>query len=65
MIVVHATRVDIDSAAVLLCGPFAAGKSDLALQIIDAGAKFVADDQMQLAAVRGEPTSACTKRCLT
>ena len=54
MIVAHATRVDIDGAAVLLRGPFAAGKYDLALRMIDAGAKLVADDQMQLVAVRGE-----------
>jgi HPr kinase/phosphorylase len=54
MIVVHATCVDIDGVAVLLRGPFAAGKYDLALRMIDAGAKLVADDQMQLAAVRGE-----------
>jgi len=54
MIVVHATCVDIDGVAVLLRGPSAAGKSDLALRLIDTGAKLVADDQVQLAAVRGE-----------
>jgi serine kinase of HPr protein (carbohydrate metabolism regulator) len=54
MIVVHATCVDIDGGAVLQRGPFAAGKSDIALRMIDAGAKLVADDKMQLAAVRGE-----------
>ena len=54
MIVVHATCVDIDGVAVLLRGPSAAGKSDLALRFIDTGAKLVADDQVQLAAVRGE-----------
>lgn len=54
MIVVHATCVDVDGTAVLLRGPSAAGKSDLALRLIDAGAKLIADDQVQLAAVRGE-----------
>ena len=54
MIVVHATCVDVDGTAVLLRGPSAVGKSDLALRLIDAGAKLIADDQVQLAAVRGE-----------
>lgn len=54
MIVVHATCVDIGGAAILLRGSPAAGKSDLALRLIDEGAKLVADDQVQLAAVRGE-----------
>ncbi len=54
MIVIHATCVDIDGTAVLLRGPSAAGKSDLALRLIDSGAKLVADDQVQLTAVRGE-----------
>lgn len=54
MIVIHATCVDIEGTAVLLRGPSAAGKSDLALRLIDSGAKLVADDQVQLTAVRGE-----------
>ncbi|CAN0590615.1 unnamed protein product, partial [Laminaria digitata] len=51
---VHATCVDVGGAVVLLRGPSAAGKSDLALRLIDGGARLVADDQVQLAAVRGE-----------
>jgi len=54
MLVVHATCVDVDGVAVLLRGPSATGKSDLALRLIDDGAKLVADDQVQLSAVRGE-----------
>ncbi|MEQ8246618.1 MAG: HPr kinase/phosphatase C-terminal domain-containing protein [Alphaproteobacteria bacterium] len=54
MIVVHATCVEVGGGAVLLRGPSAAGKSDLALRLIDEGAKLVADDQVQLTAVRGE-----------
>lgn len=49
----HATCVALGGAAVLLRGPSGAGKSDLALRLIDAGARLVADDQVELAAERG------------
>ncbi len=49
---VHATCVAIDGAdgplGVLLRGPPGAGKSDLALRLIDRGARLVADDQCEL-----------------
>ena len=54
MIRVHATCVDFGRAAVLLRGPAGAGKSDLALRLIDRGALLVADDQVELEARRGE-----------
>lgn len=41
---VHATSVAIDGCAVLLRGPAGCGKSDLALCLIDGGARLVADD---------------------
>jgi HPr kinase/phosphorylase len=44
----HATAVAIDGQAVLLRGPSGCGKSDLALRLIDAGARLVADDQSEL-----------------
>lgn len=47
-ILVHATSVAIDGRAVLLRGPAGAGKSDLALRLIDGGARLVADDQVEL-----------------
>lgn len=50
---VHATCVAIDGWAVLLRGPPGAGKSDLALRLIDRGARLVADDQVALTAVGG------------
>lgn len=46
---VHATTVAIDGAGVLLRGPSASGKSDLALRLIDRGARLVADDRTVLA----------------
>ena len=45
---VHATAVAIEGAAILLRGPPGAGKSDLALRLIDDGARLVADDQTLL-----------------
>ena len=47
-LLVHATAIAIDSRAVLLRGASGSGKSDLALRLIDAGARLVADDQSEL-----------------
>lgn len=46
---IHATCVDIGGAGVLLRGPSGSGKSDLALRLIDSGARLVADDRTELA----------------
>jgi len=40
----HATAVEIDGQAILLTGASASGKSDLALRLIDRGARLVGDD---------------------
>jgi len=48
MILVHGTTVALEGAGVLLRGPSGSGKSDLALRLIDAGARLVADDQTEL-----------------
>lgn len=44
----HATAVAIAGRAVLLVGQSGAGKSDLALRLIDRGAALIADDQVAL-----------------
>jgi HPr kinase/phosphorylase len=49
----HATCVAIGDRAVLLTGASGAGKSDLALRLIDRGAMLVADDQVELSAEDG------------
>ena len=48
MVVTHGTCVEIGGVGVLLRGPPGSGKSDLALRLIDGGARLVADDQTEL-----------------
>ena len=48
MILVHGTTVALEGEGVLLRGPSGSGKSDLALRLIDRGARLVADDQTEL-----------------
>ncbi|MDA0305197.1 MAG: HPr kinase/phosphatase C-terminal domain-containing protein [Proteobacteria bacterium] len=45
---VHATCIDLGGKGVLLRGPSGSGKSDLALRLIDGGARLVADDRTDL-----------------
>jgi HPr kinase/phosphorylase len=47
-LLVHATAVAIDGGAILLRGPPGCGKSDLALRLIEGGARLIADDQALL-----------------
>lgn len=44
MTLLHASCVAIDGKGVLLRGPSGSGKSDLALRLIDRGARLVCDD---------------------
>ncbi len=48
MIRLHGTCVLVAEVGVLLRGPPGAGKSDLALRLIDGGAELVADDQVEI-----------------
>jgi serine kinase of HPr protein (carbohydrate metabolism regulator) len=51
---VHGTSVARDGKAVLITGASGAGKSDLALRLIDRGAKLVSDDYTILTQVEGQ-----------
>lgn len=42
----HASCVELNQTGVVLRGPSGSGKSDLALRLIDAGARLIADDQL-------------------
>jgi len=45
---IHATAVALEGDAIVLRGPPGAGKSDLALRLIENGARLIADDQTLL-----------------
>ena len=51
---IHATGVLIAGAGVLLCGKSGAGKSDLALRLIDGGAVLIADDRVEVRVDQGK-----------
>ncbi|WP_448208366.1 HPr kinase/phosphorylase [Azospirillum sp. sgz302134] len=48
MVTIHGTCVLLSGIGVLLRGPSGSGKSDLALRLIDGGAKLIADDRVEL-----------------
>lgn len=54
---IHATCVAFDDAGILLRGASGAGKSDLALRLIEAGAVLVADDRVRLTPGAGVVTA--------
>lgn len=52
-VTIHATCVNLKSRTVLLVGDSGAGKSDLALRLIDLGGQLVADDQVVVSQMDG------------
>ncbi len=50
---IHGTVIALGGRGVLLRGSPGAGKSDLALRLMDGGARLVADDRVDLAVRRG------------
>lgn len=59
MIQVHGTTVALDGIAVLIRGEPGSGKSDLALRLIDRGARLVADDRTRLDLEHGQLIASC------
>ncbi len=58
MVLVHATCIALQGRGVLLRGAPGAGKSDLALRLIEGGASLVADDRVSLASEDGRLVAA-------
>ena len=50
---VHGTSVEIEGAGLLIRGDPGSGKSDLALRLIDTGARLIADDRVDLRRMDG------------
>lgn len=50
---IHGTCVDLAGVGVIFLGPPGSGKSDLALRLVDGGARLVADDQVVLRVEEG------------
>jgi HPr kinase/phosphorylase len=48
ILAIGGTAIAIGNAALLLTGPSGSGKSDLALRMIDGGARLIADDRVEL-----------------
>jgi HPr kinase/phosphorylase len=48
ILAIHGTAIAIGNAALLLTGPSGSGKSDLALRLIDGGARLISDDRVEL-----------------
>jgi serine kinase of HPr protein (carbohydrate metabolism regulator) len=62
MMMIHASCVAVDGAGILLRGPSGSGKSDLALRMIDEGARLVADDQVVIAQTDGRIVASAPDR---
>jgi len=58
MNLIHATCVEVGDVGVLLRGPSGSGKSDLALRLMDEGARLVSDDQVEISTADGQVLAA-------
>ena len=50
---IHATALVLDGRGILIMGPSGAGKTDLAIRLIEAGGELVADDQVLVRLEKG------------
>ncbi|GAB2179620.1 HPr kinase/phosphorylase [Dongia sp. agr-C8] len=48
ILAIDGTAIAVGNAALLLTGPSGSGKSDLALRMIDGGARLISDDRVEL-----------------
>ncbi|MEJ6399302.1 HPr kinase/phosphorylase [Yoonia sp. 208BN28-4] len=58
-LIVHASSVAVDGAALLITGASGSGKSGLALEMMSRGATLVADDRVMLKAVGKQLIAEC------
>jgi len=56
---IHATCIEFSGVGVLITGPSGSGKSDLALRLIDSGARLVADDWTEISSDQGKLIARC------
>jgi len=61
-VVIHASCVSVKGKGVVILGESGAGKSDLALRLIDEGARLVADDQTELSVEKGRLMARAPRR---
>jgi serine kinase of HPr protein (carbohydrate metabolism regulator) len=59
---IHVSSVAIDGRAVLIGGRSGAGKSDLALRLIDRGAALISDDYTFVKRVKGQAIASAPER---
>ena len=59
---IHVSSVAIDGRAVLIAGRSGAGKSDLALRLIDRGAVLISDDYTFVRRVQGQALASAPER---
>ncbi len=62
MTTIHGTGILISGVGVLLRGASGAGKSDLAMRLIDEGAILIADDRVEVQVDQGKVTAAAPAR---
>ncbi len=53
--IIHATAVAINGHGILLLGPSGSGKSDLAIRLIDRGARLISDDAVVVSSPDATP----------
>lgn len=52
---IHATAIAIDNAGIIITGSSGSGKSDLALRLMDRGARLIADDKVNISGLVDNP----------